>query len=396
MILFLSNGHGEDLNASLIIQALSDRDPALKVTALPLVGSGKAYRKLTVPIIGPTQTLPSGGIIYTHPWNWFKDLGAGLLGLTLRQLRAVFRHHRHCHGIVAVGDIVPIAIAYLTGRPFAAFIVSTSSYYEGRLKLPWLTAHCLRSQRCLSILTRDRFTALDLQKRGMDKAQFLGYPIMDVLTPSGQDLQLDPALPTIALLPGSRLPEALNNLALQLKVCEEIAQRQATNFRVALIADITEAELALLAQQQQWQYQSLGILSKTIGEQAIEVRCCWGAFADILHHCQLAIGMAGTAVEQAVGLGKPVVQIPGNGPQFTYPFAEAQMRLLGCSVQTVGKKATDSALFVQAAQLMISILQDQDYLEECRQNGLQRVGLPGGSTAIARYLAQIFNEPDRV
>lgn len=394
MILFLSNGHGEDLNASLIIQAWGDRPLEPAVVALPLVGTGHAYRRLSIPIIGPTQNLPSGGLIYTHIGNWLKDLLAGLVGLTLGQLRAIFRHRHHCEGIVAVGDIFPIVVAYLTGRPFAAFIVSTSSYYEGRLKLPWLTEHCLRSQRCLSILTRDRFTALDLQQRGIVKAQFLGYPIMDVLTASGQDLQLDPTLSTLALLPGSRLPEALHNLGLQLKICEEIAKLQPTNLRVALIPDIREADLASLAQDHRWQYQPGGILQKTIGGQTLEVRGCWQAFADILENCHLVIGMAGTAVEQAVGLGKPVVQIPGEGPQFTYAFAEAQMRLLGCSVTTVGKKPTDPHLFTQTAQLIVEKLQDKAYLEDCRQNGLQRVGLPGGAIAIAHHLAQIFKDAD--
>jgi len=39
--------------------------------------------------------------------------------------------------------------------------------------------------------------------------------------------------------------------------------------------------------------------------------------------------MAGTAAEQAIGLGIPVIQIEGKGPQFTKTFAEAQRRLLG-------------------------------------------------------------------
>ena len=42
--------------------------------------------------------------------------------------------------------------------------------------------------------------------------------------------------------------------------------------------------------------------------------------------------MAGTAAEQAIGLGKPVIQIEGKGPQFTKSFAEAQRLLLGKNV----------------------------------------------------------------
>jgi hypothetical protein len=35
--------------------------------------------------------------------------------------------------------------------------------------------------------------------------------------------------------------------------------------------------------------------------------------------------MTGTAVEQAVDLGKPVIAVPGNGPAFTYRFAELKI-----------------------------------------------------------------------
>ena len=37
--------------------------------------------------------------------------------------------------------------------------------------------------------------------------------------------------------------------------------------------------------------------------------------------------MAGTAAEQTVGLSKPVLQLVGQGPQFTKSFAEAQRRI---------------------------------------------------------------------
>ena len=38
-----------------------------------------------------------------------------------------------------------------------------------------------------------------------------------------------------------------------------------------------------------------------------------GAFRAVLQHSDLVIGMAGTAIEQAVGLAKPVLQVPGQG-----------------------------------------------------------------------------------
>jgi uncharacterized protein (TIGR03492 family) len=381
-VLFLSNGHGEDLNASLILQVLIERNPDLTVAALPLVGEGNAYRRLGIPIPGPTSNLPSGGIIYTSPLNCLRDISAGLIGLTLRQVRSLLPVSRQSDLLVAVGDIFPITLAWLTRRPFVAFLVSTSSYYEGRLRLPPITAFCLHSPRCLQVFTRDRYTAQDLQSRGLKKALYAGYPIIDAVTPMGRELHLDSSMPTIALLPGSRLPEALHNLGLQLAICEEISKIQPMQFRAAIVPSICDLDLKTLAHRRGWQYLGEGILQK----ETITVRCYRDAFADILHQCDLAIGMAGTAVEQAVGLGKPVLQIPGPGPQFTYPFAEAQARLLGESVITVGKKPTENGLFTRSAEKIVAILQDFVYLNQCQQNGLERVGEAGGAQAIAEKL----------
>ncbi|MDJ0846539.1 lipid-A-disaccharide synthase-related protein [Crocosphaera sp.] len=389
-VLFMSNGHGEDLNASLILQELRKIAPQIMITGMPLVGEGNAYRSLNLPLIGQPKSLPSGGIFYMNPLTLLKDVGAGLIGLTFYQIRTLLKYCSRYHLIVAVGDIFPVTMAYVSGRPFVAFLVSTSSYYEGKLQLPWLTRWCLRSPRCLAIFTRDAFTSQDLQRQGFKKASFLGYPIMDILTPTGKNLDLDHHIPTIALLPGSRLPEALDNLALLLQVCESLATLETLQFRVALVQAIQEKDLKRLAQTLGWQYQSFGILIKHQEKNTVRVECYHQAFSDIINYCSLAIGMAGTAVEQVVGLGKPVIQLPGKGPQFTYAFAEAQMRLLGLSVKTIGKSYKNPRLFSEAATTIQAILKDEDYLRSCRQNGRERVGKPGGSLNLAHAIAQLL------
>jgi uncharacterized protein (TIGR03492 family) len=383
-ILFLSNGHGEDLNGSLVVQALQQLDPTVEISALPLVGAGHAYKKLNVPIIGPTQSLPSGGFIYMGLGQAIRDLFAGLPKLTLAQLKAVRRHCKDFDLVFAVGDIVPIAFARWSGRPYSVFLVSNSSYYTGRMRLPLWVKCWLRSQRCRSIFTRDKYSSEELSQRGY-AAQFAGYPIMDTLQPQGIDLALLPDQPLIALLPGSRPPEALHNLERQLQLCQVLSQQapeRPLQFRAALVPSITEADLSAIADRLNWQYQPPHTL---IGPHCT-VRCPSNAFADMLHRCDLVIGMAGTAVEQAVGLGKPVIQIIGDGPQFTYRFAEGQMRLLGPSVETIGKTPATPAHLEQAAQRILAILQDPDHQERCRQNGLSRVGPVGGSARMAHHL----------
>ncbi|MBE7382882.1 MAG: hypothetical protein F6J95_015890 [Leptolyngbya sp. SIO1E4] len=394
-VLFLSNGHGEDLNATLVLRALAHLVPEIEAAAMPIVGTGRAYRKLGVPIIGPTQQLPSGGFNYINvgrllnPVNWWrdtnpvsllKDLFAGLIGLTWKQLRAVRRYSQSCDLLFATGDVVPILFARLTGRPFLVFLVSTSSYYEGKARLPLLTQWALRSPQCHQIFTRDRYTAQDLQQRGFNQTRFLGYPIMDMLTPTGKPLQCVPPAALIALLPGSRLPEAQTNLGLMLKLCEAIAALRPAYFHAALVPSFTAEHLQTLAHTHGWDATHPGGLKKA----GMTVHYHYDAFADILHQCDLVVGMAGTAVEQAVGLGKPVVQIPGHGPQFTYLFAEAQMRLLGISVLMVGNRPATHHTLMTAAEKIDQTLNDPAYLQQCGVNGRERVGPPGGSKAIAR------------
>jgi uncharacterized protein (TIGR03492 family) len=396
-VLFLSNGHGEDLNASLILKALGHLSTDVEVAAMPIVGNGQAYRRLGVPIIGPTQQMPSGGFSYislgrlVNPMHWgrdmnpvnlVRDLFAGLIALTWGQIKAVRRLGPGFDLLFVTGDVVPILFARITGRPFMVFLVSTSSYYEGQIKLPWLSSWGLRSHHCQAVFTRDAYTAQDLQSRGMAKAQFCGYPIMDVLTPTGKPLHLRPEQPVVALLPGSRLPEALENLALLFQLCQLIHRQQPVQFVAALVPSIDEDQLAALALKQGWTH----LPQRALTQGDVTVVYHRDAFPDILNRGDAVLGMAGTAVEQAVGLGKPVIQVIGQGPQFTYPFANAQMRLLGESVITIGYRAATPGLLQEAATKVLSALNNPTYLHRCRQNGLERVGLPGGSQALAQQI----------
>ncbi len=382
-ILFLSNGHGEDTCNSQIIKALLSVDSSVKMAAVPIVGEGTIYQRLNVPILTPTQTMPSGGFLYMNSLVFFKDLSSGLLGLLGQQLTTIWKESKHYDILMVTGDIVVAAIAYSTQKPYVIFLSAYSSYYEGKLNLGLILPHLLNSPRCLAVLTRDQFTAEDLNRQGIKKAKFIGTPMMDNLNSVGIDLHLKPDVPVIALLPGSRLPEAKNNLILLLRLVEKISQitDKKLQFRVALVPSL-RAELDSIATSLNWQHDQ----GELTGQNHLKVGCYVDAFADILQASNLVIGMAGTANEQAVGLGKPVVTIPGNGPAFTYRFAEAQARLLGGSIQLIGTKPADDLILQQAAETVIRTLQNSDYLQQCLNNGLERMGTPGGSLNIAHYL----------
>jgi uncharacterized protein (TIGR03492 family) len=386
-VLLISNGHGEDNHTAHVARTLKKLKPHLELAAMPIVGEGYAYRKLNIPIIGPTQIMPSGGFFYMRRGQLLKDLQAGLLSLTWRQLQAVLNYAKECDLILATGDGVSQSFAYLTGLPFVSFISPLSSLYEGHLNLSPLLWYYFRSPRCLGVFTRDAYTAQDLQHQGLNKVRFGGIPSLDYLQPTGKDLHLHPDLPMLALLPGSRLPEAVRNFSLQLDLVKEIVQvmGEKVQFRAALVPSLAAA-LPEIAQEKGWHYENL----KLTQDQA-EIICYTDAFSDIIANTTLVLGMAGLAVHQAVALGKPVLQIPGEGPQFTYRFAEAETRLLGISAQTIGTAAATPAILKEAAQRVDLTVKDYDYLEKCRVNGEERFGAFGASERIAALLVEYLD-----
>lgn len=388
-ILFLSNGHGEDNHNSHIIQTLQKLSPEIEIAGMAIVGEGSAYKRLDVPLIAPTQSMPSGGFSYTNRWRLLDDIQSGLVGLTLRQIRALRQYAPTCDLVMATGDTVGQAFAYISGRPFFSFISCLSALYEGQLYVGPIIGHILRSRRCQAVFTRDPFTAEDLQRQGLKKAKFGGIPSLDWLVPTGKDLQLSGDRPMVALLPGSRLPEAVENFRVQLRWVEAIVQRQAIeiDFRAALVPKVMN-QLAEIADLEGWNREN-GVLSK----QDARVYCYDDAFNDIACSCTLVLGMAGLAVDQAVALGKPAIQIPGKGPQFTYAFAEAQGRLLGKAAQTIGTGPATPAILHRAAECTIKTLQDPDYLAFCQEYGQQRLGVKGASIRIASNLLGYLDMP---
>jgi len=105
------------------------------------------------------------------------------------------------------------------------------------------------------------------------------------------------------------------------------------------------------------------------------------AYNECLHWGDLAIAMAGTATEQFIGLGKPAIAIPGDGPQYNAAFAEAQSRLLGISLILVNQPS-------QVLPAIQSLLKNPDLLHDIAKNGLQRMGLGGAAQRIAECLQE--------
>ena len=415
-ILLLSNGHGEDLSGALIASELRAR--GYRAEALPLVGHGRAYDQAAIPLLGRTREYSTGGLGYTSLWGRLTEVFQGQVGYLLRRLALLFRIAHRYDLVVVVGDVLPVAAAWLSWRPVVTYLVAYSSHYEGRLRLPWPCGACLASARFRRVLSRDALTASDLGEQLGRPVEFLGNPFFDAAVvasdpaangdpgaasdPLGASPPGQAPVPAqrLGLLPGSRLPEALHNLELMLEVLaqlpEHLQQPDQLGLSAALVGRLGPEEVAPLASRLGWRLDSEAGTITRLRRGPLRLELVWGRFADVVQHSDLVLSMTGTAAEQAVGLGKPVLQLVGSGPQFTDNFAEAQRRLLGpslfCAEGRSGSAEQREGTARLLAQLLGELQRDGALAERCHRNGLERIGAGGGTARMADAIVDALDQ----
>ena len=113
-----------------ILRELQQQPNPPKLAAFPLVGTGQAYTQLSqVPTIGFIQPMPSGGFIYMDHQQLWRDLKSGLLPLFFSQYQTIREWVKSGGSILAVGDIVPLLLAWLSGGNYAFVGTAKSDYY---------------------------------------------------------------------------------------------------------------------------------------------------------------------------------------------------------------------------------------------------------------------------
>ncbi|MBM5797903.1 MAG: sugar synthetase [Cyanobacteria bacterium M_surface_7_m2_040] len=412
-LLVLSNGHGEDLIALRVLDALQRRRPELELAVLPLVGEGHAYGAAEAAgrlrRVGPRQPLPSGGFSNQSLRGLVADLGAGLPLLSWRQWRLVQRWGATGAPILAVGDLMPLLLAWAAGGPFG-FIGTPKSDYtwasppprgwgaspladtyhrcKGSEWDPWEWG-LMASRRCHLVAVRDRLTARGLRRHGV-AALAPGNPMMDGL----QSEPIPAALGQrrrLLLLAGSRMPEALHNAARLLAALALLPPQGPLTLLLATGSAPTAAQLTPLLLEQGF---SAGPCPPPDGQAAapwapdaiwqrghIQVWIGAGRFEAWAGWAEVGLANAGTATEQLTGLGIPALSLPGAGPQFKAGFARRQSRLLGGAVVPCHNGA-------QLAQRLQLLLADAALRHQLGAQGRRHMGAAGGSAAIAQLIAQ--------
>ena len=382
-VLLLSNGHGEDLSGALVASQLIQR--GIAVEALPLVGHGASYRQLGIPVLGRTRNCSTGGLGYTSLAGRIAELLEGQMLYVLSRLLLLRRRRRHYGLVLAVGDLLAVVGGWFSGLPTAVYLVAYSSHYEGRLRLPWPCGWLLGRPGIRAIWSRDELSAADLSRQLGRPVCFLGNPFLDAVSgneapPAGAgDAEL-------LLVPGSRLPEAARNLALMLELLAQLPRGRRLRLRAALVPGLERACIAQLAAPLGWQLEGEDRLVRG----PLELELSWGGFGQLLPRAQLVLCSAGTAAEQAVGLAIPVLQLPGQGPQFTPGFAEAQRRLLGAGVFCAPDPASAAELAHQLLEQQLDPIRGPALRRQLATIGQERIGRPGGSQAMAGAIMNLL------
>ena len=392
-LLLISNGHGEDLSGALLATEL--RKFGHKVAAFPLVGKGNAYWKAGIRTHGFRKEFSTGGLGYTTLCGRLTELIQGQLFYLIWNLIRLFIIAREFDSLIVIGDVVPVVAAWITKKPSFVYLVAYSSHYEGKLKLPWPTKYCLKNTRFLEIYCRDKLTSDDLNNQLNRSVIFIGNPFMDPIFI--QKKQLPKNGLRLAIFPGSRRPELDRNLLLILRVLEtfprDILLNRKISFDMALVDSLEDKDLINLVSKYNLQLLPDNGLknSITLSNGCFRLNIYRNSFVQVLQNSDACLSMAGTATEQAVGLAKPVIQLPGKGPQFTSAFAESQRRLLGPTVFCVDSNVQSSKdICFETSNLILDIFDrvqaDSNFMKSCSLQANLRLGSKGGTKRIAESI----------
>jgi len=361
-ILFISNGFAEDLVAITLIKELSNIKADAEIYCLPIVGNAKHFADLNVKIIGPHWELPSEGLNYGNLGLHVGDFFGGQLALVLGQLISLAIRRKQFDLIVCVGDYVNSAAAAITLQkaPIVHVWVCPAYYCPGFVK-----KHL--EKKCKTIYLRDSEVD-DLDEIAVEK-KFVGNPLMDTFEINGEGFGLNGNNPTIGVLPGSR-KVVYKNLPLLLEILQGIYRIRRANILFALSPKIDKKEFTQA--------------SKKLNGWSDDYMLTYN-FGDVLKESDIIIGLARTANEQALAMGKPVVTFWGIGHAMERRLVKSHAnKVLKGNVLYLRPKAEDITSSV------LSLLDDPEKMDEMSKKGREIMGPRGGSKTIARDIKKLL------
>lgn len=366
-ILIISNGNGEDLIGSKLLEEL--RKHEIEPDVMPLVGKGSFYSKIGAKILGRTRNMPSGGFL-TSPLAILKDLFAGVLFYHLVQIIRLFIYRGKYEKVICVGDVFCMLMGAIAKGSAPLYFLPTakSDYIESHYKIE---EYFIRKYASV-VFARDEITANGLKAVAINCFS-LGNVMMDAINETGEDFSIPADDVVIGVLPGSR-KEAYKNFGTIVSVLIPLYQnikksKLGVTFLISVPPSISQLELKEILNKKGPMLNSRNFVFSD-------------KFGDILIQSDFVVGMAGTANEQAVGLGKPVFTWVGKGPQTSERRISDQKKLLGDSLIVL--EGTDP----QKARSLWKTVQLPDLYKLCRKNALKRMGQKGAAKRIIESILE--------
>lgn len=377
-LLFLSNGHGEDLIGSRLALALRPLLPSAEITAFPVVGSGTAYEQAGFAVAGARRELPSGGLTLHSFHNLRRDLRAGLLGNSAGQLRDLRRFP--ADAVIVTGDLwaltLSLCVKVQPGRRFVLQplvslddpvpLTGPNRLFMERITLP---ERLLQRRFTRRVWTRDAATAAELRRLGVSQAIFSGSFLEPVAPPAPGNAE---AASRVLLLPGSRSwAEAALGLML-----EAARLLPGVRFSVAWVAETLPAPDGWTVEE------GREVLLRRDG---VTVTLKRGAFRELLGASDAVLGTSGTALEEAAASGRPCLTfaLPGRHSE---AFLKNQARILKGALHV----APDSGAGTLSS-LLLQLLRDPALRLAAARAGERLAADAGGTARIAEEIAALLS-----
>ncbi len=378
--LFVSNGHGEASIADRISLELRGIVPDACVDHLALVGDGASEQMHDV---GPQRAMPSGGLIAMgNVANIVRDVGSGLIGLTLAQRRFLRGVRGHYDVVVAIGDVYALMMS-LTARSPVVFVgtaksVNVAGYGPAEERV---------LRRARAAFVRDEATAARLRDRRVP-IEGAANVIVDLFA-TPDDPRAAVALagftPALALFPGSR-DSAYPDGRFLLSVARELARERAQLGAVISVArNLDENRFARDARDDGWTVlPGNDVIPFELADGERVVARAWrGALGPVLRRVTLVLGQAGTANEAAAAAGVGVVAFERAGDRKSRWYRRRQQGLLGEALVVAPDRLAGAIAAVSA------LLDDGARLAHMGAVGRERMGRPGAARTVAECVAAV-------
>ena len=357
-IYILSNSYGEDRSGALIGREMLRLCPDVHITAFPLISLGEEYKKRGVPFVQGFPPPPSGGPLLKSFKGFVQDV--------LTSFNIPFEYVRKLRGnskpdiLLVVGDVPLLVLGWIAFKTKAYFLAPCKSDYIA----PHLGIEVSIMKKVTStVFTHDKRTAGSLKNKGVN-AVFLGNPMMDGLEKENVFRPPDNKV-VIGVLPGSR-EEAYGNLERILRVGERIkAYKKDVMFPIAVSPTLDWDRVKSICSGYEF---------------AVPVR---NAFVDVVLASDIIISLAGTATEQAAGMGKSVVVFNGTGASSSWRKMFDQKKLLGDAVLLFRYDPE------KIAREVVRVLNEPETLKRMGEAGKQRMGGEGGARRIAEFILKM-------